>query len=64
MPQVNVSLKARKRMQAKQPKALLINVHSLNSHLNQKNMIITKDFMGKYSNKTPKPVFFSSMNKT
>ena len=45
-------------MQAKQPSALLINVHNLHSHLNPENMIITKDFIEEYSNKTPKPVFF------
>ena len=45
-------------MQAKQPNILLINVHTLNSHLNPENTIITKVFIEKYSNKTPKPVFF------
>ena len=57
-PQVKVSLKAKARMQAKQPNASLINVHNLNSHLNPENMIITKDIIEKYSNKTPNPVFF------
>ena len=45
-------------MQAKQPNASLINVHNLNSHLNPENMIITKDFIERYSNKTPNLVFF------
>ena len=45
-------------MQAKQSNALLIDIHNLNSHLNPENTIITKDFIEKYSNKTPKPVFF------
>ena len=45
-------------MQAKQPNTLLINVKNLNSHLNPENMIITKDYIEKYSNKPPKPVFF------
>ena len=53
-----ISLKARTGMQAKQSNALLINIHNLNSHLNPENMIITKDFIEKYSNKSPKPVFF------
>ena len=58
VPQVKVSLKARTRIQAKQSNTSLINIHNLNSHLNPENMIITKDFIEKYSNKTPKPVFF------
>ena len=33
-------------------------MHDLNSHLNPENIIITKDYIEKYSNKTPKPVFF------
>ena len=45
-------------MWAKQPSDLLNNVHDLNSHLNPENTIITKDYIEKYSNKTPKPVFF------
>ena len=45
-------------MQARQPNASLINVHNLNSHLNPENTIITKDYIKRYSNKTPKPVFF------
>ena len=57
-PQVKVFFKARTRMQAKQPNALLINVCNLNSHLNPENMMITEDFIEKYSNETPKPVFF------
>ena len=57
-PQVEISLKAGTGMQAKQPNASLINVHNLNSHLNPENTIITKVFIEKYSNKTPKPVFF------
>ena len=55
-PQVNVSL--RKGMQAKQTNVSLINVHNLNSQLSPENTIITKDFIEKYSNKSPKPVFF------
>ena len=46
----------RTRMQAKQSNALLINIHNPNSDLNPENTI-TKDFIEKYSNKTPKPVF-------
>ena len=42
-------------MQAKQPNTSLINVHYLNSHLNPENTIITKDYIEKYSNETPKP---------
>ena len=45
-------------MQANQPNALLMNVHNLNSHLIPENTLTTKDFIEKYSNKTPKPVFF------
>ena len=57
-PQVKVSLKARTRMQTKQSNALVMNVYNLNSHLNPENMMKTKDYTEKYSNKTPKPVFF------
>ena len=45
-------------MQATQPNTSLINVHNLNSYLNPENMIITKDYIEKYSNITPKPVSF------
>ena len=37
---------------------MIINLHDLNSHLNPESIIITKDYIEKYSNKTPKPVFF------
>ena len=50
-------------MQAKQPNTLLTTVHDLNSHVNPENTIITKDYIEKYSNKSPKPVFFN-VNKT
>ena len=46
-PQDNVSLKARPRMQAKEPNASRINVHNLYSCLNPENMIIAKDFIEK-----------------
>ena len=62
-PQVKVSLKARTRMQAKQPNASLITVHDLNSHLNPENTIITKDNIEKYSNKILNQSFFN-VNKT
>ena len=58
MSQVKVSLTTITRMRAKQSDALLINIHNLNSHISPENMIISKDFIEKYSNKTPKPVFF------
>ena len=58
VPQVKVSLRTRTRMQAKQSNALLINIHNLNSHLIPENTITTEEFIEKYSNKTPNPVFF------
>ena len=38
-------------MQAKQSNASLINIHTVNSHINPENTIITKDFIEKFPTK-------------
>ena len=45
-------------MPVKQPNISIINVHNFNSHLNPENTVINKDYTEKYSNKTPRPIFF------
>ena len=36
----------------------LTNLHELNAHLNLENSVITEDFVQRFSNKTPQPIFF------
>ena len=40
----------------------LTNLHDLNAHLNLENSVIVEDFVQRFSNKTPQPIFLERLH--
>ena len=59
-PQAKISVVVETR--ATKANHLVANLHDLNAHLNLENSVIAEDFVQRFSNKTPQPIFFERLH--